>query len=166
MLAAPPAPETRDLAPVIVPRAPEGTSLRRIQDQGVLRWGIDPAGGAPFSMPDPRDPRQLVGFEIDLVERLCQYFGAKEGVLVVHAPDEGAIKLQDGDVIVRIGERKPANPEQVLRILRSYEPGESFKLEVLRNRKTVALEVKVPERGGPRGGEDAEVDAVDIIIRP
>jgi S1-C subfamily serine protease len=103
---------------------------------------------------------------VSLSPKLGEYFGAKEGVLVVHAPDEGAIKLQDGDVIVRIGERKPANPEQVLRILRSYEPGESFKLEVLRNRKTVALEVKVPERGGPRGGEDAEVDAVDIIIRP
>ena len=33
-----------------------GSSLRRIQDAGVLRWGLDPAGGAPFTMPDPRDP--------------------------------------------------------------------------------------------------------------
>jgi polar amino acid transport system substrate-binding protein len=62
---------------VIVPRGPEGTSLRRIQDEGVLRWGIDPAGGAPFSMPDPRDPRKLVGFEIELVERLCEYLGVR-----------------------------------------------------------------------------------------
>ena len=75
--AAPPAPETGDVAPVIVPPAPAGTSLRRIQDQGVLRWGIDPAGGAPFSMPDPRDPRQLIGFEIELVERLSQYLGVR-----------------------------------------------------------------------------------------
>jgi polar amino acid transport system substrate-binding protein len=61
----------------IVPLAPEGTSLRRIQDSGVLRWGIDPAGGAPFSMPDPRDPRKLVGFEIELVGRLCEYLGVR-----------------------------------------------------------------------------------------
>jgi polar amino acid transport system substrate-binding protein len=61
----------------IVPLAPPGTSLRRIQDEGVLRWGIDPAGGAPFSMPDPRDPRRLVGFEIELVARLCEYLGVR-----------------------------------------------------------------------------------------
>ena len=61
----------------IVPPGPPGTSLRRIQDEGVLRWGVDPAGGAPFAMPDPRDPRRLVGFEIELVERLCQYLGVR-----------------------------------------------------------------------------------------
>ena len=59
------------------PPAPEGTSLRRVQDEGVLRWGIDPAGGAPFAMPDPRDPRRLIGFEIELVERLAQYLGVR-----------------------------------------------------------------------------------------
>lgn len=100
---------------------------------------------------------------VSLSPRLGEYFGAKDGVLVVHAPDSGTIKLQDGDVITKVGERKPASPEQVLRILRSYEPGESLKLEVLRSRKTVTIDVKVPERGGPRGGED---DLVDIIIRP
>jgi polar amino acid transport system substrate-binding protein len=61
----------------VAPPAPPGTSLRRIQDEGVLRWGVDPAGGAPFSMPDPRDPQRLVGFEIELVERLCQYLGVR-----------------------------------------------------------------------------------------
>lgn len=64
------------VAPV-VPLAAAGTSLRRIQDEGVLRWGVDPAGGAPFAMPDPRDPRRLVGFEIELVERLAQHLGVR-----------------------------------------------------------------------------------------
>ncbi len=57
--------------------APPGTSLRRIQDEGVLRWGVDPAGGAPFAMPDPADPRRLVGFEIELVARLCEHLGVR-----------------------------------------------------------------------------------------
>lgn len=61
----------------VAPLAPAGTSLRRIQDAGVLRWGVDPAGGAPFAMPDPRDPRRLVGFEIELVERLAQHLGVR-----------------------------------------------------------------------------------------
>lgn len=54
-----------------------GTSLRRIQDAGVLRWGLDPAGGAPFAMPDPGDPARLVGFEIDIVAALCARLGVR-----------------------------------------------------------------------------------------
>jgi len=70
--AADPAPAGRT-----APLAPAGTSLRRIQDEGVLRWGVDPAGGAPFAMPDPGDPRRLVGFEIELVERLAAHLGVR-----------------------------------------------------------------------------------------
>lgn len=64
-------------AEIVAPPGPVGSSLRRIQDAGVLRWGVDPAGGAPFAMPDPRDPRRLVGFEIELVERLAQHLGVR-----------------------------------------------------------------------------------------
>ncbi|HSI99843.1 MAG TPA: transporter substrate-binding domain-containing protein, partial [Patescibacteria group bacterium] len=59
------------------PLAPKGTSLRRIQETGVLRWGVDPAGGAPFAMPDPQDPRRLIGFEIELVEGLARHLGVR-----------------------------------------------------------------------------------------
>jgi len=71
--------ESAGLPPIVdrAPLAPPGTSLRRIQDEGVLRWGVDPAGGAPFAMPDPSDPRRLVGFEIELVERLCEHLGVR-----------------------------------------------------------------------------------------
>lgn len=43
----------------------------------MLRWGVDPAGGAPFAMLDPRDPRRLIGFEIELVARLCEHLGVR-----------------------------------------------------------------------------------------
>ena len=89
---------------------------------------------------------------VSLSPKLGEYFGAKEGVLVVHAPDSKPLPLQDGDVIVRIGDRKPANPEQVMRILRSYDGGEKLKLEVLRNRKPVTLDLEVPKRGGGSSG--------------
>ena len=100
---------------------------------------------------------------VGLSPKLGEYFGAKEGVLVVHAPSDGAINLQDGDVIVTVGGRKPQSPEQVLRILRSYDAGESLKVEVLRNRKSVTIDAKVPDRrvgGGERGGETFEVEVV------
>ncbi|MBK8978459.1 MAG: ABC transporter permease subunit [Planctomycetes bacterium] len=57
--------------------APPGTALRRVLDAGVLRWGCDPAGGAPFALPAPWDPRELVGFEIELVARLCDHLGVR-----------------------------------------------------------------------------------------
>ncbi len=79
LAAAPPAGDDPGFAPVAapIPLGTPGTSLRRIQDEGVLRWGVDPAGGAPFSLPDPRDPRHLVGFEVELVARLCERLGVR-----------------------------------------------------------------------------------------
>ncbi|HXJ93461.1 MAG TPA: ABC transporter substrate-binding protein/permease [Terriglobia bacterium] len=35
-----------------------------------LRWGGDAEGGAPYVFPDPKNPRQIVGFEVDLASAL------------------------------------------------------------------------------------------------
>jgi len=40
-----------------------------------LRWGGDSEGGAPYVFPDPKDPRQIVGFEVDLAEALGRELG-------------------------------------------------------------------------------------------
>jgi S1-C subfamily serine protease len=98
---------------------------------------------------------------VSLSPKLGEYFGAKDGVLVVHAPTDAALALEDGDVIVRIGDRKPANPEQVMRILRSYEAGEKLKVEVLRNRKPLTLDIELPRRGSGRGRDGGEV--IDLL---
>src|SRR5438552_3775247 len=37
---------------------------------GELRWGGDAEGGAPYVFPDPKDPREIVGFEVDLANAL------------------------------------------------------------------------------------------------
>jgi S1-C subfamily serine protease len=66
---------------------------------------------------------------------LGRYFGATEGVLVISVPKDSELKLKGGDVVLAIDGRKPASPSHLLRIMRSYERGEAFKLEVLRNGK-------------------------------
>ena len=66
---------------------------------------------------------------------LGRYFGATEGILVISAPKESELHLKGGDVVLAVDGRKPAGPSHLLRILRSYERGESFKLDVLRNGK-------------------------------
>jgi len=42
-----------------------------------LRWGGDAEGGAPYLLPDPKNPRQIIGFEIDLMEALGKKLNRK-----------------------------------------------------------------------------------------
>lgn len=66
---------------------------------------------------------------------LGQYFGVTEGVLVIDAPKDSELKLRGGDVVLSVDGRAPTGPQHLLRILRSYEPGESIRLEIQRNRR-------------------------------
>lgn len=38
---------------------------------GVLRWGGDAEGGAPYQLRDPQDPGRVIGFEVDLADALA-----------------------------------------------------------------------------------------------
>src|SRR2546428_13286718 len=50
--------------------------LQEIRQRGVLLWGADAEGGAPYVYPDPEKPERMIGFEYELAEAL----GAKLGV--------------------------------------------------------------------------------------
>lgn len=85
---------------------------------------------------------------VSITPKLGQYFGTDKGLLVVRAPDNGAkSKLEDGDVILTIGGRTPENPRHAFRILGSYQPSEKVKVEVLRQRKRMTLDLDVPDSG-------------------
>ncbi len=60
-------------------RSPLGKSERTPDDAGtdVLRYAIDPAGGAPFAMPRPDDPDTLTGFEVELMEAIGRELGVR-----------------------------------------------------------------------------------------
>jgi hypothetical protein len=77
---------------------------------------------------------------------LGQYFGTTDGVLVIRAPKDGTLGLKGGDVVQAVDGRKPTSPGHLLRILRSYERGETFKLDVLRNRKRETVTAHLGER--------------------
>ena len=83
---------------------------------------------------------------VELNPDLGDYFGTSQGLLVVSAPADSPLKLKGGDVILKIGDRKPSTPSQALRILRSYEPKETVAIEVLRKRQRVTLNSIIPER--------------------
>jgi S1-C subfamily serine protease len=77
---------------------------------------------------------------------LGQYFGTTEGVLVISVPKESTLGLRGGDVILAVDGRKPSGPASLHRILRSYESGDSFKLEILRNKSRMTVTGKL-EKG-------------------
>jgi S1-C subfamily serine protease len=77
---------------------------------------------------------------------LGEYFGAKSGVLVVSAPKDSELGLKGGDVVLAVDGRKPASPSHLLRILRSYERGESFKIDIMRKQKRETVTGKLGDK--------------------
>jgi membrane-associated protease RseP (regulator of RpoE activity) len=106
-----------------------------------------------------------------LTPQLGRYFGTDKGVLVVRAPGDGVLKLEDGDVILAIDSREPASGSHATRILGSYQPGEKVTLRIMRQRKTVDIDTTLPEGSpGPhkevflRGGVETGPASRKIVI--
>ena len=82
---------------------------------------------------------------VSLTPKLGQYFGTEKGLLVVRAPSDTRLKLEEGDVILDIDGRVPSSPSHALQILTSYEGGEKLKLNVLRMKKRITFDVTIPD---------------------
>lgn len=55
-----------------------GSSMASITaKEGVLRWGGDSEGGFPYMFPDPKNHKELIGFEVDIVNAIAGYLGKK-----------------------------------------------------------------------------------------
>jgi len=114
----------------------------------------DMPGGIPQTM-TLRDMSGLLGrwADMELVEltpTLGEYFGTEEGILVVRAPSDDELQLMDGDVILEIGGRTPMNRGHAMRILGSFEPGETLELTIMRDQRRQTLELEITA-GGRRG---------------
>ena len=103
---------------------------------------VGPGDAFTFAFGSPWGGIEMVRLNPDLGD----YFGTREGVLVVRAPEDSTLALKGGDVIVSIAGRKPSSPEQAMRILRSYDTGDTVTLDVLRKQKHVTVTWKVPDQ--------------------
>jgi len=139
-----------------------GTDVKKAtlvaEDLGSARFRIHMPEPGPMAMPalpdmpdmhfdfllSPWGDLRLVSLNPDLGD----YFGTKEGILVVKAPADSSLPLKGGDVILSIGGRKPASPEHAMRILRSYDKGETVSIEIMRKQKRLTVAWKVPSREG------------------
>ncbi len=49
----------------------------KIRDRGYFVWGADEEGGGPYAYPDPNNPDRIIGFEVDLAERIAEAWGIR-----------------------------------------------------------------------------------------
>ena len=75
---------------------------------------------------------------------LGHYFGTDKGVLVIAADQESLPGIRAGDVITSIAGETIDRPEDALRALRDQASGKDVPIKILRDRKTLALNMKAP----------------------
>ena len=127
-----------------------GEPGERIRVPGMRVEPFEPgAPGAPFTLerrpglmwmgPDGLGELEVAPLNADL----GAYFGTNEGILVLRVPANSSLNLKGGDVILGIDGRKPSGPGSLIRILRSYDDGESFKLDILRQKQKMTVTGKL-----------------------
>ncbi len=104
---------------------------------------------------------------VSLTERLGRYFGTEKGLLVVRAPENESFRLEDGDVIQRIDGREPTSVSHAMRILGSYQSGEKFDIEIMRDKKRQTISVDMPDnRQSEAGGLVLPRAAKPALVSP
>jgi polar amino acid transport system substrate-binding protein len=88
--------------------------LDEIKKAGVLRWGADAEGGAPYVYPNPDKPEQLIGFECELADALAAKLGVK-AKMVQNQWDQLIPALERGnfDIILNGLEIAPENQQRI-----------------------------------------------------
>jgi S1-C subfamily serine protease len=82
---------------------------------------------------------------VSLTKDLGRYFGTEKGLLIVRAPEDESLKLRDGDVIQQIDGREPTSVTHAMRILGSYQSGETLEIEIMRDKKRQTVSVEMPD---------------------
>ena len=136
--------------PIMAFEYPEWTGRGVMLPKLETEWMLPRSGGAGFQF-GPGATGFAYAFEGPLMNLelaplnpdLGQYFGTTEGVLVIDVPNESALGLKGGDVILSVDGRKANGPGSLHRILRSYDPGDSFKFEIMRNKSRMTVTGKL-----------------------
>jgi polar amino acid transport system substrate-binding protein len=99
-----------------------------------LRWGGDAEGGAPYLLPNPKNPREIIGFEIDLMNAIGRQLNRKS-VFVQNQWDGLIPGLQRGnyDLAVNGIEITEDRKQQVNFSIPYYACGEQLSVRVGEN---------------------------------
>lgn len=128
--------------------------LKAIRARGVLLWGADAEGGAPYVYPDPQKPDRLIGFEVDLADALAAKLGVK-AKLVQNQWDQLIPALERGnfDIILNGLEITPENQQRIAMSL----PYFVYAQQIVTRRDTEGLTRMEDLKGKPVGVLSASV---------
>ncbi|MEO6953903.1 MAG: ABC transporter substrate-binding protein/permease [Polyangia bacterium] len=140
--------------------------LDTIRASRELRWGADSQGGAPYVFQDPMDPNHLVGFEVELADRLAQRLGVRahpvqgqwDQLLELLARGDFDVAICGIEVadekrrIVRLSRPYYVSPERLT--IRRGDSNAPRTLEAVRGRKVGTLPGSLAERILQRAGAD------------
>jgi len=95
--------------------------------RGVLRWGGDAEGGAPYQLRDPLDPARVIGFEVELADALAEILSRRLQMPIAaefvqyqwESLDLGLLNAEDYDCIISGFEITPQR-QQEMRFTRPY----------------------------------------------
>ncbi|MBE0711544.1 MAG: PDZ domain-containing protein [Candidatus Aminicenantes bacterium] len=127
--------------------------------------GTAPRAVSPDKAPRPDSPRPLVpmtpewSYETrkyigvycgELNRELAEHFGVKDGTgLIVSKLTEGGpaekAKLKVGDVITKVDGKRVESANDLIDLVQAKEKGAKIKLEILRDKKAMTIDVEVSE---------------------
>jgi serine protease Do len=86
--------------------------------------------------------------------QLAEFFGAKDGVLVMSVTKNSAAEkagIKAGDIIVRVEDAKVASSREITTALRGLKNRKGFPVTVIRNKKEMTVTVTIEEPPSSRG---------------
>lgn len=101
------------------------------------------------------EKRKYIGTYMEsLNKELLQFFGVKEesGLLVNRLTKDGPAEkagVKVGDVVVRVDGKKVATVGDLSELIQDKKKGDKVKLEIIRDKKPLTLEVEISEEEGP-----------------
>jgi polar amino acid transport system substrate-binding protein len=109
---------------------PAGGTLDAIRARGVLLWGGDVQGGAPYVYEDPNHPGTLVGFEVDIANALAQHLGVRaQFVQIAWSSLVPSLERGDFDIALNGLEDTPERRERILLSRPYYVYGETLAVQ-------------------------------------
>jgi polar amino acid transport system substrate-binding protein len=111
--------------------------LQEIQKRGLLLWGADAEGGAPYVYPDPQHPEHLIGFECELADALAAKLGVKAR-MVQNQWDQLIPALERGnfDIVLNGLEVTPENRQRIA----MSQPYYVYSQQIVTRKETPGLE--------------------------
>jgi S1-C subfamily serine protease len=113
------------------------------------------------------ETRKYIGVYCDeLNAELAEHFGVKEGtgLIVAKLTEDGPAakaKMRVGDVIVRVDGRRIETVDELIDLVQAKDKGAKVKVELLRDKKPMTVEVEVAEEESGPFGSDALRDFLE-----